>query len=334
MKRVRALIPALAVVASACVVPAPDSGGEDPPNPRPPSPASTTTLLTTTTTLPPTTTTTEAVEPDARPVLGWLSPAGMPLSIIATEGRLHTVLTPCGNEAPLVRGTPLYQTTVVLDPGHGGPVDTGAWGPNGLREKDVNLAVAKAAEILLRQQGISVVLTRTADYPTRLWVRSALADTLQAELMVSIHHNAPSGYPSADPGTDVFVQHGSDESARLGGLLWRNVTEAFSIVDVSWTAAGDSGVMTVLNTEGTDAYGMLRNPETPTALIELGYISNRSEAAFFASDIYPFYAARAVVNAIVEYLYTNEPGVELGAGRTFNPRPGLSAAACEDPTLG
>ena len=278
--------------------------------------------------------TTMAPTSEERPVLGWMSPSGVPLSIISSDGVLRRVLTPCGREAPIVRGTPIYKTTVVIDPGHGGPRDTGAVGPGGLVEKDLNLSVARSVVFLLEMRGISAILTRTGDYPTRLFVRSQLADSLDAEVLVSIHHNSPSGSPSPHPGTDAFIQTDSPDSARLGGLLWKRVTDAFSIVDVDWTAAPDSGVMTVQNTRGLDAYGMLRHPETPSVLLELGYISNPSEARFFSKDIYPFYAAWAIVDAIVAYLETDEPGVELQAGRVFNPQPGIGSDACVDPDLG
>ena len=299
----------------------------------------TTTSLPTTTTSPAvtpgtTSTTTTSTTTTSLPVLGLISPSGIPVAILETDGLLHTVLTPCGNKAPLARGTPIHQTTVVIDPGHGGPTDTGAAGSRGLREKDVNLRVSLAIEELLLQRGISVVLTRTADYSTRLFVRSNLADTLQARLLVSIHHNSPSAGRSDDPGVEVFIQKDSDESARLGGLLWQHATEAFASLDIRWSKAIDAGVMTVLNTNGEDAYGMIRNPETPSALIELGYISNPPEARLFATDAYPYVAAHAVVAAIEDFLNTEHPGAGFSAGRVFNPLPGISSAGCEDPDLG
>ena len=55
----------------------------------------------------------------------------------------------------------------------------------------------------------------------------------------------------------------------------------------SWSSARDAGVMTVLNSGGDDAYGMIRRPNTPTALIELGYVSNLSEPQLFDTPEYP-----------------------------------------------
>ncbi len=267
--------------------------------------------------------------------LALISPSGVPVPILRTEGRLHTVLTPCGNERPLARGTPLFQTDVVIDPGHGGEYDTGATARSGLPEKDVNLRVALALQELLTDRGIASILTRTADYPSRLFVRARLADAVEAKLMVSIHHNAPNGFRSETPGTEVFIQRDSAESARLGGLLYQYTMDAYDNLEgVDWTAAGDAGVMTVLNPEGDDAYGIIRMPETPTALIELGYMSNPTEARLFSTDAYPYVAAHALARAIEAYLGTAEQGSGFGPGRTFRPLPGISANRCVDPDLG
>jgi len=166
-------------------------------------------------------------------------------------------------------------------------------------------------------------------------VRSALADSLGAEIMVSIHHNAPSRIRSLVPGTEVFIQNGSAESQRLGGLLFDAVLRALSTVEgVQWTRAADAGVFTVLNSNGLDAYGMIRRPETPTALLELGYIANRSEAEFMATDEYIDLAAVALADAVEAYLNTNDPGSGFSEGREFNPDAAPGADVCDDPDLG
>lgn len=244
------------------------------------------------------------------------------------------VMTPCGFEAEVTGGEALGPTTVVLDPGHGGPVDTGAIGQNGVPEKQVNLDVAERAAGFLTERGIDVVLTRTSDYTSPLFVRANLADTLGASLMVSIHHNAPTPGPSELPGVEIFIQHDSDESARLGGLLWEHTRRALDTFDVPWTAAPDAGVMTVINSRGADAYGIIRHPETPTALVELGYMSNPPEAELFATPVYHRVAGLALAEAIEEYLETDSPGSGFVEGRVFNPRPGVGQDVCTDPDLG
>lgn len=232
-------------------------------------------------------------------------------------------------------GTPVGDVDVVLDPGHGGAPDPGAPGRNGLRESEVNLNVAEEVSRLLTAQGIKTLMTRTADYSTTIGVRSALADASGAELMVSIHHNAPTHIVGDEPGTEVFVQHESLNSERLGGLLYEEITTALSQFDIPWATAPDAGVLEVLLPRGVDAYGMLRTPETVTALAELGYMSHPPEAELFATPEYVEVAGRAVADAIIAYLDSDRGGTGfVDEPRVFIPQRGISSSACEEPDLG
>ena len=216
----------------------------------------------------------------------------------------YRVTTPCGNEATVSEGTPLGTTQVVIDPGHGGEVDTGAVGANGLIEKHLNLDVSQAVQAKLIVRGIDVVLTRTADYASRLGVRAGVADQLDADLIISVHHNAPTPGPSARPGTEVFIQSASEESRRFGGLVWTRVMAALSDFDIAWTAAPDAGVLTVLSTRGNDAYGMISGPRTVSVLAEMGYISNPAEAELFRHTEYVDAVSDALADAVEDYLTT------------------------------
>lgn len=266
---------------------------------------------------------------------GVVTSTGIPLEVLARVDDDVVVRTPCGDTAVVSGATPLTGISVVIDPGHGGPVDTGVVGPNGLVERDLNLTVSEAVLDELEALDHATVLTRTADYHTLLATRAALADALGADLMVSIHHNAPSPGPSELPGPEVFVQSQSSESARLGGLLYEEAMAAFSAVEgVTWTRAADAGVLLVLNTEGGDAYGMIRRPATPTALVELGYLSAPSEAAFMATEEYVEVAAEAVATAIDRWLTTEDPGDGfVDQPRVFDPARAPGAEVCDDPAL-
>ena len=256
------------------------------------------------------------------------------MAVLETTSDGYRVVTPCGNEASVTTGTPLGPVDVVIDPGHGGPIDTGAVAPTGLVERDLNLSLARLTERRLRARGFSVAMTRNADYATPLEVRAHLADKLEARIMVSIHHNAPTPAPSDTPGVEVFVQDGSDASQRLGGLLWDHTMEALGDFDIAWSAASDAGVMTVLNSRGSDAYGILRRPTTPTALLELGYLSNRAEAELFATSAYVVTASVAIADAVEAYLTTEDVGASLVEGRVFDPNPGVGRDVCVEPDLG
>ncbi|MDD5098008.1 MAG: N-acetylmuramoyl-L-alanine amidase, partial [Candidatus Omnitrophica bacterium] len=78
---------------------------------------------------------------------------------------------------------------VVIDAGHGGN-DPGAIGRGGLREKDVNLDVAKRLSVLLQEAGVQTVLSRPSDRFVPLSIRVDLANKSGADLFISIHSNA------------------------------------------------------------------------------------------------------------------------------------------------
>lgn len=325
MRRLSALLAAL-IVTSGCsgvaVDPAP-TGTVDAPQ------QSSTTVTLPTTSIPDDITTTT---PSGPPV-GWIAPSGVPLAVTGVEGETIEVLTPCGNPETLTEGTPIYEVDVLVDPGHGGPVDTGAVAPTGLAEKDINLQVSRAVHERLSERGIDSMLTRVADYPVPIRTRTAYSDLVSAEAVVSIHHNAPEAPPSDIPGVEIFVQHETPEAARLGGLLHEATMEALGPFDVDWDRAPDAGVMTVLNTEGEDAYGMVRLPEAPSALVELGYIANPAEAELYANPDYVPTVATALAEAVEAFLASEETGSPLVEGRTFDPARGVGRDRCIEPDL-
>jgi N-acetylmuramoyl-L-alanine amidase len=265
--------------------------------------------------------------------VAWLAPSGVVLAVVSAGEGEAELLTPCGNPAFLTSGDPIYEVDVVIDPGHGGPVDLGAGGPNGLEEKEINLRVARAAQEALEERGISVALTRTGDYPIPIRTRVEYGHLMDAEVIVSIHHNAPLSPSSDIPGVEIFVQRASPESQRLGGLLYDAAMGALGRFDVDWDRAPDAGVMTVLNSEGNDAYGMVRLPEIPSALVELGYIVNGAEADLYRTPDYVTTAAASLAEAIESFLTSDQTGADLVEGRTFNPQPGVGRDQCVEPDL-
>jgi N-acetylmuramoyl-L-alanine amidase len=281
----------------------------------------TTTLATTTTTLPP------------GPPVAWIAPSGVPLAVTGVDDDSVRVLTPCGDPSSIEDGQPVYEIDVVIDPGHGGPVDTGAVAPTGLAEKEINRKVGLEVQRLLEERGIATALTRVGDYPIPIRTRVEYAELMGARALVSIHHNAPEAPASNVPGVEIFVQNDSTESQRLGGLLHESAMEVLSQFDVDWDRAPDAGVMTVLNTGGSDAYGMVRLPEMPSALVELGYIANRAEAVLYQSPGYVPAAAMAVADAIEGFLTTDRDGSALVEGRVFNPNRGVGRDQCVDVDL-
>ena len=124
----------------------------------------------------------------------------------------------------------------------------------------------------------------------------------------------------------MYVQSDADgtprsDSARLGGLLYEEITRALAdFDDVAWSRLPNAGVLRVLFPDGGDAYGMIRRPAIPAVLVEYGYLSNPSEAELFATDEYIDVAAEATANAVESYLGTDRPGTGfVERPRVFDP---------------
>lgn len=266
----------------------------------------------------------EDLEGDSPP--GLITPSGVSVAVWGVIEGGFVVTTPCGSLSTVSAGLPLQGVRVVIDPGHGGSYDVGAVGPNGLAERDLNLTLSYAVLNELSSRGIPAASTRNGHYGSLLSVRAAFADALGAEALVSIHHNGPTYRIGNQPGTEVYVQSVSAQqaradSARLGGLLYQEITHALSGFDnVAWSRVADAGVLRVLSPWGGDAYGMISRPTVPAVLIEYGYLTNRSEAALFATDEYIRVAAKATANAIEAYLNTDRSGTESNQQpRVFDP---------------
>ena len=101
---------------------------------------------------------------------------------------------------------------VFLSAGHGGK-DPGAVG-NGLREKDLNLAIMLGCAEYLRRQGIDVVCSRTTDEDDPVTQEVQEANASGADLAVSFHNNAGGG-----DGSETWYYANSDRSRRLALLL-------------------------------------------------------------------------------------------------------------------
>lgn len=263
---------------------------------------------------------------EGEPPPGLITPRGVSVAVLGVNEGRFVVMTPCGSISTVSSGLPLQGVRVVIDPGHGGSYDIGAVGPNGLAERDLNLTLSHAVMNELSSRSIPAASTRNGHYGSTLSARAAFADALGAEALVSIHHNGPTFSIGNRPGTEVYVQSLSaqqarTDSARLGGLLHQEITNALAgFENVSWSRVLDAGVLRVLSTRGSDAYGMISLPNVPAVLVEYGYLTNRSEAALFATDEYIRVAAKATANAIEAYLNTDRSGTESNQRpRVFNP---------------
>ena len=126
------------------------------------------------------------------------------------------------------------------------------------------------------------------------------------------------------PGTEVFAQSGDNESARLAGLLHQHVFETLSAVEnIEWTSRWDAGALRVVNSQGGDAYSLVRKPQTTNALLEIAYLASPSEGQFLATDDYVQLIAPPIATAIEVFLTTDQTGTPLlQRPRVHNPTGG------------
>jgi len=175
---------------------------------------------------------------------------------------------------------------VVIDPGHGGK-DPGATSVLGTREKDIVLEVARMVAAELTAQGVEVIMTRSDDRFIELEDRPAIAARARADLFVSIHADAAANRLAA--GFTAYVDH----SPSKGSLAAAN-----SILRRMCDNCSPTPSRGVKNA----SYRVLVGYRAPAVLIELGFLSNRAEAALLGSPGYQRTIARAIALGICDAL--------------------------------
>lgn len=189
------------------------------------------------------------------------------------------------NDAFRVEVIPAHRITI--DPGHGGK-DPGAIGYNGLKEKELNLDIALKVEKLLKEKGIQVVMTRRDDTFITLENRVKIAVDSKSDTFVSIHGNSNTN--TSANGTETFYSKNTsnaEESAELATYIQQRLYPALG--------TNNRGVNNKYN-----FHVNYKNP-LPSVLIELGFISNKSDGSKLASDSYRTKAAEAITLGIQDY---------------------------------
>jgi N-acetylmuramoyl-L-alanine amidase len=211
---------------------------------------------------------------------------------------------------PLTRGVPLVtgpDRVIVLDPGHGGSNLGTRSAVDGRNEKDFTLDLARRLQPLLEQNGWRVFLTRTNDVDISLLDRTAFAESVQADLFLSLHFNA-SGGNSEPAGVETYcltptgmassVTRGYSDDVRL---VYPN--NAFDAANLQYAVRLQRAMLTV---SGTADRGVRRaryqtvlcGQNRPAVLIEGGYLSNPTEARRIADPASRQQLAVAIAKAL------------------------------------
>ena len=265
--------------------------------------------------------------------------ANILLPVDGVTGTFLRVMTPCEATGwvrtsdvvlhPRSTGPPgSYENAViVLDPGHGG-LQTGAVGPNGLAEKDANLAIVyKLAGHL---KGARLFVTRTGDFTAGLRYRSAIANALGAHAFISIHNNSAPDGPSDHPGSETWHQSRSAPAQRLSSLVWTSLVEGLKPFKLNWVADRKAGTRTRLNEHGHDYYGLLRASTVPTVIVEAMFISNAPEENLLRHPKGQDAVAKAVAKGLKKYVKKADREVSRPYAGAVGTTGGVPAG-CTDP---
>jgi len=219
---------------------------------------------------------------------------------------------------------------VVIDAGHGG-YDPGTIGKTGIREKTVNLDVAKRLAKLLKDDGIDVILTRNSDTFIALNRRVSIANNANADLFISIHSNAnrvrslnglevyyvstrgadlrramaSAEDESLDFSSNCFASRSSELKATLWDMIYTyNRGESVQLAkDICKTIDRDLDTRVI----GVKSAGfqVLRSTQMPAILIEIGFLSNASEERLLKNGYYRQQIAESIERGIRNYAQTN-----------------------------
>jgi len=198
----------------------------------------------------------------------------------------HRIVTAQDGRRLLVEvfSSPLFGKRIALDPGHGGD-DPGAVGSTGLKEKDVNLALAEALAARLRGSGARVLLVREGNDNPSTYERVARANAWGADLYLSIHCN--SFWDPRESGTETYYSGSHRDNLVLARTVHRHLVEALGLVDRGLRRA--------------DGFVVVREPRMPSALVEVCFLSNPREEQLLLSDAFRERIVQALYEGILEF---------------------------------
>jgi N-acetylmuramoyl-L-alanine amidase len=222
--------------------------------------------------------------------------------------------------------------TIAIDPGHGGE-DEGVRGAQGMKEKDLALAIARRVKgVIEARLGVRVLLTRDDDRNTPLDDRTALANNNKADLFISLHANA--SLRRSVTGATIFSAafDSSDTEAAMAAPGERVPTFGGGLRDIElvpWSLAQtrhvnqSSEFATILeqqlrNRVPLSAHPIDRAPlrvlesaNMPAVLIEVGFLSNAEQEKQLSLDAFQNTFVQAVYDAIVRF----RDALNSGGGR-------------------
>ena len=169
-------------------------------------------------------------------------------------------------------------TTVVIDAGHGG-YDRGGIPGQRVSEKDMTLDVARRLKAILQANGYRVVMTRDSDVFVPLGTRTAIANSYRNAIFVSVHFNSATRRGAS--GIETYFY--SRDSLALASAIHHYV------------AGGAPSENRGVRRRG---YFVLRRTNMPAVLVECGFLTNPTEAAYAQNASYRQKLAEAIAAGV------------------------------------
>jgi N-acetylmuramoyl-L-alanine amidase len=236
--------------------------------------------------------------------------------------------TPTIKSKPIIIPDTSAERIVVIDPGHGG-VDPGTIGISGIYEKHITLAMAREIKIQLEETGrFKVFLTRNRDIFVPLRERVIRARDAGAELFLSIHADAIKNRKTRGLSVYTLSERASDrETAALAekenkadliaGINFADETPEISniLIDLTRREAMNQAAKVAIglvselrretkvlrNTHRFAGFAVLKAPDVPSVLIELGFLSNREDEKALRDKKFRTKLAKGMVRAVSNY---------------------------------
>jgi N-acetylmuramoyl-L-alanine amidase len=259
---------------------------------------------------------------------------------IALDEKLLVERTPVRPQPQLNSGDP--RPLVVLDPGHGG-LDTGTHAPSGQVEKDIVLDFAKRLRERIEKAGkYRVLMTRSDDTFIPLGDRVEIARKANAALFVSIHADSLPHREGDAQGATIYTLSNKASDADAAQVAENeNRADVIAGVDLKGEPDDVAGILIDLAQRETKTFSLqfahklvadlrgvarlhkqplksagfrvLRAPDVPSVLVELGYVSNRDDLRSLLSDSWRDRTADSIAKAIDGYLSTHMAGASSSA---------------------
>lgn len=199
---------------------------------------------------------------------------------------------------------------VIIDPGHGGDEDIGCKSQNGMVEKEIVLAVAKKIQKLSGQQGLIVHLTREQDINKTRIQRVQFTNKKQGQLFLSLHCNA--SYAENHKGLRLYINNPNGQLRSKAGITKVIGQKGINILNQANYLKQSRDYATILQNElnfftedqvTLKEFPMIALSDVymPAVLLELGYLSNTSDATKLSNPDYISDLAKSIIRSIKLY---------------------------------